>query len=176
MSSVTLDRHRGHAYTYDVSTVGYNYRIDEMRAALGLVQLEKLVVKNARRAELREMYEKRLRNVQGLEIPLSNLRGSSANHLFVVSLPPEARREQVMQDMRERDIQTSIHYPPIHRFSGYLIEGEDAQSALPVTEEVAARLLTLPLYPTMEQVQVDLVCDALTNALTGTTGSTDVAS
>ena len=161
MSSVTLDRHRGHAYSYDVSEVGYNYRMDEMHAALGLVQLEKLPAKNARRTVLRSHYESCLQGLPGLSVTQSGLNGLSANHLLVVLLPVGVQRETVMQRMRENGIQTSIHYPPIHQFSAYHEAGSRPQASLPETDRVANRLLTLPLYPTMTEEQVELVCTEL---------------
>ncbi len=65
MTSLTWDRHRGHAYSYDVVDLGYNYRLDEIRSALGLVQLKKLSVNNARRGSVTRTYRQAL-NRQGL--------------------------------------------------------------------------------------------------------------
>ena len=60
MTTLTWDRHRGHSFSYDVVAKGYNYRLDEMRAALGLVQLERLEAGNARRRELTQAYRAKL--------------------------------------------------------------------------------------------------------------------
>lgn len=162
MTTTTWDRHRGHAYTYDVATVGTNGRMDEIRAAIGAIQLRKLPDGNAVRALRVERYRGRLRDVSGLEIPfVERPLAESAHHLFVVLLPPEVDRFAVMGAMRELQIQTSIHYPPTHGFSAYAA----SPATLPVTDRVASRILTLPLFSTMTDEQVDLVCDALRASL-----------
>lgn len=162
MTTGTWDRHRGHAFTYDVSLVGTNARMDEIRAAIGLIQLGKLSSGNAVRARCVERYRARLGSVSGLVVPFAHRDpGESAHHLFVVLLPEEANRQAVMAWLRARGIQSSIHYPPVHRFTAY----RDVSVHLPVTDAVASRLLTLPLFSTMTDEQVDLVCDALMDAL-----------
>jgi len=70
-------------------------------------------------------------------------------------------RRAVMERLRERGIQSSVHYPPTHRLSAHY----DAGVTLPITESIADRLLTLPLYSTMTRVDVDTVCDELEAAL-----------
>ena len=88
---------------------------------------------------------------------------SSAHHLAVVLLPEGTPRDPVQAALAERRIQTSVHYPPIHRFSEYAELG--ARRALPRTEAVAPRLLTLPLFGHMSDAQVDAVIEALLTAL-----------
>ena len=88
MSSFTWDRHRGHSLSYDVTRLGYNYRIDEMRAALGLVQLARLPEANFQRRELTRRYREQLRNVPGITLPFASLVEASACHLFPLVLPP----------------------------------------------------------------------------------------
>jgi dTDP-4-amino-4,6-dideoxygalactose transaminase len=163
MTTVTWDRHRGHAFTYDVEVPGTNARMDEVRAAVGLVQLGRLPGANAARACVAGWYlqalDARASALGGLTVPHRAPRGESAWHLFVVLLPPGADRPRVMAELRERGVQTSIHYPPTHRFAAY--QGP----ALPRTDAVAPRLLTLPLGPAMTQDAVGLVVDALASAL-----------
>lgn len=162
MTTSTLDRHRGHAFTYDVARVGTNARLDEIRAAIGAIQLRKLAAGNARRAACVARYRANLSAVPGLGIPFaSHARGASANHLFVVLLPEGTDRAAVMTALRASGVQSSIHYPPTHHFSAY--EGVDAR--VPTTDRVATRLLSLPLFSTMTDAQVDRVCAALEAAL-----------
>jgi len=80
-----------------------------------------------------------------------------------ILLPEETDRLAVMASMRERGVQSSVHYPPIHLFSAFTRQGE--LPALPRTEALAARQLTLPLYPTMGDDQVTVVAEALGAAL-----------
>ena len=170
MTSLTWDRHRGHASSYDVVELGFNYRLDEIRAAIGLVQLARLPKENARRSRVVTRYRDELANVAGISVPFAPSgnhsatrdQTTSAEHLFVVVLPEGVRSDDIRSALRKERIQTSMHYPPIHQFSLY---AERSQRRLPVTEEVASRLLTLPLYGHMMDDQVDLVADTLLRAL-----------
>jgi dTDP-4-amino-4,6-dideoxygalactose transaminase len=164
MTTLTWDRHRGHAHSYDVVVNGFNYRLDEVRAAVGLVQLERLKAGNAARARLVARYRKLLEGVDGLTMPFAGADETSAHHLAVVVLPEGVTRSGVQESMRSRGIQTSVHYPPIHRFSAYA-EAAGARRDLPETDDVAERVLTLPLYPHLQDDQVDDVADALHEAL-----------
>jgi dTDP-4-amino-4,6-dideoxygalactose transaminase len=163
MTTLTLERHRGHAYTYDVVAPGFNYRIDEMRAALGLSQLGRLAENNRRRGEVVEMYRQRLGAIAGLVLPFAQRlpQGRTAAHILPVLLPAGVVRQQVQEKMKEAGIQTSVHYPPIHTFTHHrdspLVRGE----LLPITDGVAPRLLTLPLYPELSESDVDLVVRSL---------------
>lgn len=158
MTSLTWDRHQGHAYTYDVIDLGYNYRIDEIRSALGRVQLGKLAKNNARRKNITEQYWEGLAKSQvGLPFRLSI--GQPAYHIFPLLLPDGSDRLRFIDSLRSKGIQTSIHYPPVHTFK-YYRERYPAVS-LPVTESVASKEVTLPLYPGMTDAQVNMVIDAV---------------
>lgn len=161
MTTLTWDRHRGHAHSYDVVDLGYNYRIDEMRSALGLVQLEKLAQNNERRRELAAEYRRLLADVPGLLAPFTKHPGTSACHLFPILLDSEIERRSFIEGMRDQGIQTSIHYPPIHQFSYYQERFGDRAGTVPLTEAVGFREVTLPLYPGMTIQDVKTVVDAL---------------
>jgi dTDP-4-amino-4,6-dideoxygalactose transaminase len=165
MTSMTWDRHKGHAWSYDVSALGYNYRIDEIRSAIGRVQLAKLKDFNAGRARVAAWYGEALQElVPALGIPFQSHRGESCHHIYPVLLPVGADRLAFMESMKSQQIQTSIHYPPIHTFSAYR-DLRPAEGALPVTEEVARREVTLPLYPAMTEADVLAVAQAVQKAL-----------
>ncbi len=158
MTSLTYDRHRGHASSYDVVELGYNYRIDEIRSALGLEQLKKLTANNLLRKALTERYWQALAG-SGLGLPFRATRGSPSYHILPVLLPEGIDREKFMGALRTAGIQSSIHYPPIHRFSYY--QSRYGTLSLPKTEAVSKSELTLPLYPTMSTAQLDLVTGAV---------------
>lgn len=162
MTTLTWDRHQGQAFLYDVIELGYNYRIDEIRSALGLVQLGKLEEYNRRRQELTQLYWQALNNTS-IEIPFHDHYGTSAHHIMPILLPPGISRQAFIESLKNAGIQTSIHYPPIHRFKNY--QKYCPNTSLPQTEDVASREVTLPLYPTMEEKDIDLVVKAVKNAL-----------
>jgi dTDP-4-amino-4,6-dideoxygalactose transaminase len=164
MTTLTWDRHRGHASSYDVLAAGFNYRLDELRAAIGLVQLRRLDERNESRGLLWARYRDSLRGVPGVVVPFAERRDDvvPAYHLFVVLLPEGVPREAVRDALTAAGVQTSVHYPPIHRFRAYA--GADVR-ALPRTDAIADRLLTLPLYPHMGDDAVDTVVASLQAAL-----------
>ncbi len=163
MTSLTWDRHKGHAWSYDVVELGYNYRIDEVRAALGRVQLGKLDANNDQRRLLTKQYREALQELTPeITIPFENHPGSSAAHIMPVLLPEGTDRTRFMENMKAQGIQTSIHYPPIHHFTAYQ---QTRQSPLPITENVARREITLPLYPAMNDKDVITVVQAIREAI-----------
>jgi len=164
MSSMTWDRHKGHAWSYDVTELGYNYRIDEIRAALGLVQLAKLEKNNLRRKALTALYRETLAELApAVSMPFSSSIGNSAYHILPVLLPEGTDRRVFMDEMKVLGIQTSIHYPPIHTFQAFK-HGNYPGKSLSKTEIVASREVTLPLYPGMSDENVLQVGQAVAAA------------
>ncbi len=163
MTSMTWDRHKGHAWSYDVVELGYNYRIDEIRAALGRVQLGKLDANNVRRRSLVQQYREALQELTPkITVPFENHPGTSAAHIMPILLPAGTDRTRFMENMKAQGIQTSIHYPPVHHFTAYQ---KIVNSILPITEDVVEREVTLPLYPSMSNEDVVLVAKAIVQAL-----------
>ncbi len=165
MTTSTLNRERGHAYSYDVIMLGYNYRMDELRAAMGLVQLERLPKWNKRRRELTQCYRKAIADqVPEVTVPFEENHETSA-HLMPVLLPDRVNRQTVMAELRAAGIQSSIHYPPIHQFSYY--QERFPGVSLPETEGFCARELTLPLHPALSEKDVERVVGSLRKAASG---------
>ncbi len=168
MTTLTLERHRGHAFSYDVVLPGFNYRMDEIRSAFGLAQLARLEAGNQRRRELVALYRETLAAQTDVIVPFATRdasMGQSAHHIFPVILPERVERERVMTHLKEARIQTSIHYPPIHRFSFHGASDLVTCDGLPLTETLSRRELTLPLYPRMSDDDVRTVCQALRAAI-----------
>lgn len=163
MTSSSYERFKGHAFGYDVTENGYNYRLDEIRAVIALQQLKKLEDATHRRTDVVANYRKSLaRKLPDVFVPFAKAEGRLAYHIFPVLLPKDGPdREIVTSRLTEAGIQTSIHYRPIHTFSGY----QDDDVSLPRTEAIMSRILTLPMFPTMSRDQIDLVVDSLASAL-----------
>lgn len=163
MTTLTWQRHQGHASSYDVREPGFNYRMDEMRAALACVQLERLPATNAARGRIVARYRELLNEVPGLSVPFESATSTdSAHHLAVVVLPAGVDRDVIRTHLTDERIQTSVHYPPIHHFSAYRDSGG---RQLPRTDAFAGRILTLPLFAHMSDEQIVAVSDALVDAL-----------
>jgi dTDP-4-amino-4,6-dideoxygalactose transaminase len=162
MTVPSFDRYKGRAVSYDVESPGFNYRIDEIRSALGLVQLQKLETANQQRKILVDHYFKRLDNVSLITIPYRHFtRGKPNYHIMPILLAEKIERDKIIESMKQDGIQTSIHYPAIQQFSAY----KNRVNPTPIAEYVSAHELTLPLYPTMTFEEVDMVCDALLKGL-----------
>ena len=166
MTSLTLDRHKGHAWSYDVVDLGYNYRIDEVRSALGRAQLKKLEQNNQLRREKTTLYHQLLVELcPDATVPFQEHRGVSAGHLLPILLPSGIPRETFMENMKTLGIQTSIHYPPIHRFRAFNGDAILAPQGLTITESLATRQVTLPLYPSLSDQAVGYVVEAVQESL-----------
>jgi dTDP-4-amino-4,6-dideoxygalactose transaminase len=164
MTSGTWDRHSGRTDTYDVVGLGYNYRLDEPRAALLLSRLGRLEADIARRRELTLRYRSLLAGVEGIIVPFED--GDvpdSSCYVIPIMLEADGLRAEVSADLRERGIQTSIFYPSVHRFSTYRERFPDV--SLPITELASRTELTLPFYPHMTNDDQDRVVSALAEVL-----------
>lgn len=156
MTSATLDRHRGHAFSYDVLRKGYNYRIDEIHAALGREQLKKLDDGNAKRYATASAYKDHLAGINQIRIPFLEHPYRPNYHIFPILLDQSVSRESFMIALRDRGVQTSIHYPPVHTFSFHRKD-----ISLPLTDEIGRREVTLPIFPSLSGAQIEIVCGAI---------------
>ena len=159
MTTLSWDRHHGRPSTYDVVAHGLNYRIDDLRSAIGLVQLGRLPEGNRRRQELAAVYTREVERLCGGRAHAifgHDPRGGAA-HLFGVVVDAD-KRDAIRLAMASAGIQTSLHYPPIHRFSAFAAH---ADVSLPVSEEFAARMITLPLYAGLSPEGVADIVSAL---------------
>jgi dTDP-4-amino-4,6-dideoxygalactose transaminase len=161
MTTLTLDRYKGHSFTYDVLDFGFNYRSSELNAAIGRVQLAKLNIKNQKRKEITFKYIQRLSQEDRISIIFQHLDEDilPAYHLFPVLLEHDINREKVMQCLKDKGVQTSIHYRPIHTFTAY--QRYNDTYTLPFIQAIKDRTFTLPLFPFMTETQIDYVVDSL---------------
>jgi len=166
MTTLTWDRHKGHAYSYDVLRPGFNYRIDELRAALGRVQLGKLAEFNDRRRKLMEAYRERFAPLEerGWMLAFRDAplwpRASSC-HLCAAVAPSREVRDAAQRELKSRRIQSSLHYPFIPAFSAFS-EGDEAwRETLTRSEAFCEREITLPLFPAMTESMVERVLEGV---------------
>jgi dTDP-4-amino-4,6-dideoxygalactose transaminase len=162
MTTLTWDRHRGHASTYDVRVHGYNYRLDELHAALGRAQLRKLAANNERRRQLVLAYRRHLTDLPGWVVPFAHAGGDSAYHLMTAVAPDDETRARAALALREAGVQTSLHYPSVPSFEAFR---QYERGGLAVSERYGRSTLTLPLYPRLTADQVEYVCALLRKAV-----------
>lgn len=159
MTAMSYQRASGHATNYDIAELGYNYRMDDVRASLGVAQLGKLRDDLEKRSQIREWYQEYLSGLDFLEVPFRNHKGFVSNYIFPVVLKSSTaeKRDQVRAGLHENGIQTSIHYPAIHRFSIY----QEFSKELPNTEYAADNEITLPMYAKLKKDQVEYISKKL---------------
>jgi dTDP-4-amino-4,6-dideoxygalactose transaminase len=163
MTTLSYERSKGHSTTYDVINLGYNYRMDDIRASIGLVQLTKLQSDIRKRSELRKYYLTKLSGEDKIILPFSNYSGNYSHYIFPIVLKNSnyEKRAAVRKYLQKKGIQTSVHYPAVHRFSIY----KDYFASLPVTDYVANNEITLPIYSNLGFDKIDYIVESLKAAL-----------
>lgn len=164
LSHDTWDRHRGHAAGYDVVALGFNYRIDEPRAALLEARLAGLEADIERRRRHVRAYRAALAGVEGVSFPYDDAEVEVSSCYTMPALVEEpGLREPLRQLLRDRHgVQTSVLYPAIHEFTAY---SELAGESLPRSKRIARAQLTLPLYPHLADADRERVVAALAAGL-----------
>jgi dTDP-4-amino-4,6-dideoxygalactose transaminase len=164
MTSGTMDRHTGRASAYDVIDLGYNYRMDEGRAALLVSRFGRLRGEIERRRELTLLYRDRLADLEGVTVPFAaeQVDPSSAYSMSVMLVDPE-RKDEVRTKLGERGVQTTTMYTGVHEFSAYRERFPDV--SLPRTELASRTQFNLPLFPHLTDEQVDRVVTTLAEVL-----------
>ena len=150
-------------WAYEMPDLGYNFRVTDVQCALGLSQLKKLERFVGKRRALAEMYNERLRGMNALvQVPKATKDSESGWHLYSVRIDYEGAgktRTEVMEELKDKGIGTQVHYIPIHTQPYYVeLYGE---INLPGAQSYYARTLSLPLFPAMEEQDVERVCAAL---------------
>jgi perosamine synthetase len=143
-----------YSWYYTVQEIGFKYHMNDITAAIGLVQLEKLDCANARRREIVKYYNERFADLDWLELPVEKSYTRSALHNYVVKLE---RRDDLIAHLQTRRISAGVHYFPNHLYSMF----RQFKADVPVTERVWRRLVTLPLYPGMSEDDVERVVNAV---------------
>jgi len=148
------------------SRLGYNYRLDELSAALGAVQAARLDELLAKRERVAGWYAARLAGLEGVERPAPAPWTTRMSwFVYVVRLAPGHDRDRVIRDLEARGIPARPYFPPIHLQPFYRGRFGLRPGDFPVTEAAGASCLALPFFGTMREEQVDTVCGALAEAL-----------
>ena len=165
MSSGTWSRHTGATDEYDASGPGFNYRLDDPRAALLLSRLGGLADDIARRRELVHRYRALLAGLDGIAVPFDDADvDTSSCYVMPVCVDDPDRQGPLRRYLRDvRQVQTSLFYPPIHRFTAY--EDVYGEQSLPRSERWARAELTLPLFAHLTHEQQDRVVEAVAAGL-----------
>jgi perosamine synthetase len=150
----------------DHDRLGFNYRLDDLSCALGIAQLERLDDLLAARTRVAALYSEALSGVEDLGLPCPDQHGDRRSwFVYVVQLPREIERDEVVLAMRERGVDTKPYLPAIHLMSFYRERLGHREGEFPVCEEVARRSLALPFFPELSDGEAERVVEALRGVL-----------
>lgn len=165
MTTMSYQRAGGHATTYDIVDLGYNFRLDDIHAAIAIEQLKKLPGDLETRLAVRARYIERLSQIKNIVVPFADNTEFVSNYIMPIVLTKGTveDRDRIREAIHDAGIQTSVHYPAIHRFSIY----KDYGAVLPQTEYVTDHEITLPMYAALTLEQVDYICDTVDKVING---------
>ncbi len=163
MTTMSYQRAKGHATSYDIIDLGYNYRLDDIRASIGVVQMNKLRSDLEARVKVRATYLEQLASLDQVIVPFLDNKEFVSNYIMPIVLKDSTveKRDAVRDYLHARGIQTSNHYPAIHRFSVY----KDYPANLPITEYVCDNEITLPMYAALTEDEIKYIVETLKHAL-----------
>lgn len=159
---IQVFRDHGQEKKYHHSVVGWNARMDGIQGAILSIKLKTLESDNVARREHAKRYDKLLMGTANLQVVPAASRGKSVYHLYVVRAK---ERDRILNTLTENGIGCGIHYPiPVHLQEAYRSLGL-SKNSFPVAEHCAQEFLSLPMYPKLTAAQIDVVAEALKNAL-----------
>lgn len=165
MTTMSYQRAGGHATSYDIVELGYNFRLDDIHAAIAIEQLKKLPGDLEKRIAVRERYLQNLSKVANVVVPFADNTEFVSNYIMPIVLTKGTveDRDKIREAIHAAGIQTSVHYPAIHRFHIY----KDYGAVLPQTEYVTDHEITLPMYAALTMEQVDFICETVDKVING---------
>lgn len=152
----------GKPWDYDMLESGYNYRLDEIRSALGLSQLKRIKKLNALRKKAFEYYNKRLKHVRGLIIPHTSTRNDHAYHLYIMRVEKNSSvsRNELFGQLLQYGVKTTVHYKPLHEFTAFN-KFKNNKDEMTNSKQLYKEIISLPFYPNMTKKQQDFVVDCI---------------
>jgi dTDP-4-amino-4,6-dideoxygalactose transaminase len=163
LTRTLIERQRGtNPWLYDAIEPGYNYRLDEVRSALGISQLKRFKEITSKRRLAAKYYNKNLTHVKGIEIANYAYEKDHVYHLYVIRIKKEfgVSRDKIHKELYNKGIKTTVHYKPIHTFSSFN-KFKLKDKGFPETILAYNECLTLPLFSTITRKQQDYVLNSL---------------
>ena len=154
----------GKPWEYDIKNIGYNYRLDEIRSALGISQLQKLTMLNKKRLGAFHYYNKGLKNIPGVIVPNKKNFENNSCHLYIIRITSDAKisRDRLFYGLQKKGIGSSVHYKPLHKFTLFRKKGI-SRNSLSVSKRIYKEILSLPMYPQLTRHSQDYVIKSIKN-------------
>ena len=165
MSRSLMSRYSaGKPWEYDIKDIGYNYRLDDIRSALGISQLQKLTMLNKKRLIAFRYYNKGLKNMPGLIVPNEKNFKNNSCHLYIIRITSEAKisRDKLFYSLQKKGIGSSVHYKPLHEFTLFRKKGV-SRNSLSVSKRIYKEILSLPMYPQLTRSSQDYIIKSIKN-------------
>jgi len=154
----------GASWEYDVVAPGFKYNMPDINAAIGVGQMTRVDEFRDQRQRCAERYFRNLGNIKSIKLPKSRVpKEFHSWHLFPIVLRPECQlvRNELIELLTNDGIGTSVHYKPLHRMSYYKDEYALESEKFPNTEEYWKGCLSLPIYPTLDNSEIDYICEKI---------------
>jgi dTDP-4-amino-4,6-dideoxygalactose transaminase len=153
-------------WRYDVTDLGFNFRMSEIEAVIGLKQMEKLDLIIESRKEIAKRYKEELEKIDGLEMlhdPESEIYRQGVFHLLEIKVEKQypLKRNNLYDFLKKERITTGVHYPPLHFFSYYKKTTKYRRGDFPSAEALYSKILSLPMFPFMTELEFQTVIKAL---------------
>ena len=164
MKSLTQRYTKGKPWEYDVIEAGYNYRIDEIRSALGLNQLERLDKLNSKRRQAGEYYNTKFQDSKWIQIP--KITSDDSCHLYIIQIKnhDSINRDKIFERLLEKGVRTSVHYKPLHEFTLFKRKAK-IYGDLKQSKNAYRQIISLPLYPQITKSDQDFVISCITDSM-----------
>jgi UDP-4-amino-4,6-dideoxy-N-acetyl-beta-L-altrosamine transaminase len=168
MTRSALEREKRVEWYYDITDLGYNYRLNEVQAALGLSQLKRVEDGIKKRVEAARYYARKLSGIVGIVTPYEAENRTHVYHLYVIKVLEEKcglSRDELFRKLSKNGIGLSVHYTPLHLMTFYKRISSYGAASFPNAEEVYKQVLSLPLFPTLSRDQIDYVVDSIKHSI-----------
>jgi len=163
LSISSSERAKVGSWKYDVVDLGYNYRLDEIRSSLGLSQINRVKQINKKRIKIAGKYDSLLKNIQGIIIPKRFKDRNHIYHLYTIKINKDFHltRDELHKKLFDAGIGTSVQYIPLHMLSYYKNKFKLTKNGFPIANRLYDEILSLPIFPTMTDKQVQFVCSII---------------
>ncbi len=167
MTKEVLDRSKTSDWYYDVTDIGYNYRLDEVRSSLGISQLSLIDFMNQQRAEKARYYTEKLSGVKGIITPYQAENRTNSFYLYSIRVVENEfgiSRDELFSRLSKVGIETTVQYTPLHLFTYFKKTFGYKKGDYPIAEKVGEEILCLPIFPQLKREQQDYVVEKIIEA------------
>ena len=154
----------GAPWAYDMVTLGRNYRMTDIQAALGISQAKKIDAFVQKRTKLSQLYHELLQDIHQIEMPVTFGNVTHAWHLYTILLDG-VKRDTVFTYLKSHNVGVNLHYIPTYHLTYYQKNNPQNPDQFPVTEDVFRRILTLPMYPDLREMDIQFIVETLKKAI-----------